>query len=78
MQKHYFSNKIREYSQWFLGANNNVADALSRDNDRTDDIYWASFEAMKRKRLNAMPALLKLLELLVIFLLASNANAFTS
>jgi hypothetical protein len=33
---------------------------------------------MKRKRSNAMPALLKFLVLLAIFLLASNANAFTS
>jgi len=33
---HYLSNKIREYSQWFRGADNNVADALSRDNDRID------------------------------------------
>ena len=33
---------------------------------------------MKRKRLNAMPALLKFLVLLAIFLSASNANAFTS
>ena len=46
---HYLSNKIREYSQWFLGAYNNIADALSWDNNRTDDIYWASFEAMKKK-----------------------------
>jgi len=34
---HYLSNEIREYSQWFRGADNNVADTLSRDNDRTDD-----------------------------------------
>jgi hypothetical protein len=34
---HYLSNEIREYSQWFRGADNNVADALSRDNDRTDE-----------------------------------------
>ena len=34
---HYLLNEIREYNQWFRGANNNVADALSRDNDRTDD-----------------------------------------
>ena len=33
---HYLSNEIREYSQWFCGADNNVADALSWDNDRTD------------------------------------------
>jgi hypothetical protein len=33
---------------------------------------------MKRKRLNAMPALLKFLVLLALFLSASNANAFTS
>jgi len=34
---HYLSNKIREYSQWFRRADNTVADALSRDNDRTDE-----------------------------------------
>jgi len=34
---HYLSNENREYSQWFHGADNNVVDALSWDNDRTDD-----------------------------------------
>ena len=34
---HYLSTGIREYSQWFRGADNNVADALSWDNDRTDN-----------------------------------------
>ncbi len=29
---------IREYSQWFPGADNQVADALSRDWDRPDDV----------------------------------------
>jgi hypothetical protein len=43
-----------------------------------ENIYWASFEAMKRKRLNAMPALLKFLVLLAIFLSASYSHAFTS
>jgi hypothetical protein len=33
---------------------------------------------MKRKRLNAIPALLKFLVLLALFLSASNSNAFTS
>ncbi len=33
---HYRSHKIREYSQWFRGADNHVADALFRDDDRTD------------------------------------------
>ncbi len=28
---------IQEYSQWFRGADNNVADALSRDNDRSNN-----------------------------------------
>jgi len=28
---------IREYSQWFRGVENNVADALSRDEDRSDN-----------------------------------------
>jgi hypothetical protein len=33
----YLLRGIQEYSQWFRGANNNVADALSRDDDRSDD-----------------------------------------
>ncbi len=33
---HYLSHKIREYSQWFRGADNQVANALSRDDNRTD------------------------------------------
>jgi hypothetical protein len=33
---HYLSHEIREYSQWFCGANNQVANALYRDNDQTD------------------------------------------
>ncbi len=32
----YLSHGIREYSQWFCGADNAVADALSQDNDRSD------------------------------------------
>ena len=28
---------VKDYSQWFPGAENQVADALSRDDDRTDD-----------------------------------------
>jgi hypothetical protein len=32
----YMNNGIREYSQWFLESQNNMADALSRDMDRTD------------------------------------------
>jgi hypothetical protein len=28
---------VREYSQWFRGVENKVADALSRDDDRSDD-----------------------------------------
>jgi hypothetical protein len=35
-------------------------------------------EALKRKEMSAMPALLKCLVLLAIFLLASHANVFTS
>jgi hypothetical protein len=34
---HYLLNGIREYSQWFRGADNNVVDTLSWDNDRADD-----------------------------------------
>ncbi len=33
---HYLSHEIREYSQWFCGADNQVANALSRDKDHTD------------------------------------------
>ncbi len=39
---------------------------------------WASIEAMKRERLNAMPALSKFLVLLALFLLGSHVPAFTS
>ncbi len=34
---HYLSRGIREYSQWFCGAKNMVADALSWDGDRSDE-----------------------------------------
>jgi hypothetical protein len=34
---HYLQMGIREYSQWFRGVENKVADALSRDDDRSDD-----------------------------------------
>jgi hypothetical protein len=34
---HYLQTGIREYSQWFRGVENKVADALSRDDDRSDD-----------------------------------------
>jgi hypothetical protein len=34
---HYLSHKIREYSQWFRGADNHVANALSWDDNRTDE-----------------------------------------
>ena len=30
---HYLLNEIREYSHWFRGADNNIAESLSRDND---------------------------------------------
>ena len=30
-------NSIKDYSQWFEGRKNQVADALSRDNDRSDE-----------------------------------------
>jgi hypothetical protein len=32
----YMNHGIREYSQWFPGSQNNVADALSWDMDKTD------------------------------------------
>jgi hypothetical protein len=34
---HYLSHGVREYSQWFPGSENPVADALSRDDDRSDE-----------------------------------------
>ena len=34
--RHFMDNRIKEYSQWFPGSDNNVADALSRDFDRSD------------------------------------------
>jgi hypothetical protein len=33
----YLLGGIQEYSQWFRGADNNIADALSRDDDRSDN-----------------------------------------
>ena len=30
-------NRIKDYSQWFAGRYNWVSDALSRDDDRTDE-----------------------------------------
>ncbi len=33
---HYLSHEIQEFSQWFREADNQVADALSWDDDRTD------------------------------------------
>ena len=34
---HYTTIGIREYSQWFKGEANVVADTLSRDNDRSNN-----------------------------------------
>jgi hypothetical protein len=34
---HYITLSIREYSQWFKGKDNVVADSLSRDDDQTDE-----------------------------------------
>jgi hypothetical protein len=34
---HYIPLGIREYSQWFKGKDNVVADSLSPDNDQTDE-----------------------------------------
>jgi hypothetical protein len=50
--------------------------AKSHKQIETDCIKFF-IEDLKRKGMNAMPALLKFLVLLAIFLLASNANAFT-
>ncbi len=33
----FMTHRIREYSQWFPGIKNQVADALSQDMDRTDE-----------------------------------------
>ena len=35
--KRVMENKIKNYSQWFPGWMNDVSDALSRDDDRSDD-----------------------------------------
>ena len=35
--KRNLEDKLKDYSQWFPGAQNDVADALSRDHDRTDE-----------------------------------------
>ena len=40
---HYMTLGIREYSQWFEGEANVVADALSRDNDRSDEVLTHIF-----------------------------------
>jgi hypothetical protein len=37
------SCKIQEYSQWFPGTKNQIADALSRDMDRTDNKLTQTF-----------------------------------
>ena len=37
---HYLKNEIREYSQWFCGAENHVADALSPDDEQSDKELW--------------------------------------
>ena len=34
---HYLTHGVREYSQWFRGSKNPVADALSRDDDRSNE-----------------------------------------
>jgi hypothetical protein len=34
---HYLSHEISEYSQWFCGADNQVANTLSRDDNHTDE-----------------------------------------
>ena len=35
--KEMMENRIKSYIQWFPGSMNDVADALSRDNDITDN-----------------------------------------
>ena len=35
--KRKFDFKVKDYSQWFPGVQNKVADALSRDDDRSDE-----------------------------------------
>jgi hypothetical protein len=51
---------------------------LSYTSKLNTDCIKKNIEALKRKGMNAMPALLKFVVLLAIFLLASNTNAFTS
>ena len=45
---HYLSTGIREYSQWFCGADNNVAGALSWDSNRADNKLTQSASAALR------------------------------
>jgi hypothetical protein len=53
------SHGIKEYSQWFPGLDNNVADALSRDWDRTDaeltNILFSHLPSQMPKNFNIVP-----------------------
>ena len=57
--RQYMSYGIKEYSQWFPGSENNVADALSRDWDRTDaeltNILFSHLPSQMPKNFNIVP-----------------------
>ena len=48
--KRIMENKIKNYSQWFPGCMNDVSDALSRDDSRSDDeliFFFRSFTSLQ-------------------------------
>ena len=52
--------EVKDYSQWFPGAHNDVADALSRDDDRSDEDL---INLLKTFCLSQMPSLFKIVPL---------------
>ena len=44
------NHEIRDYSQWFLGKDNNVADSLSRDMHMTDDELTSFLKRTSHRR----------------------------
>jgi hypothetical protein len=55
----FMDHGIREYSQWFRGIENNMADALSQDMDRSDDeltqIYFTHVPSQVPNSLKIVP-----------------------
>jgi hypothetical protein len=72
---HYLSHKIQEYSQWFCREDIQVADALSRDDDRTDEeltkilLFHCPSQVSKHFRIVPLPSKITLwLTLLLLWL----------